>query len=93
MIAVVALLIIRCALTLAVLGVLVLPFALSSRLSLAIDVLGITCSLGLLVLASFALRWGARRASPRTRRPGCPREPASIRNAAVAQAPREEVTP
>lgn len=62
LVAVAGLLLIRCALTLLVLGLLALPFALSSPLSLTIDVLGIAFNVGLIVLARMALRWSARRA-------------------------------
>jgi hypothetical protein len=62
LVAVAGLLLMRCALTLLVLGLLALPFALSSPLSLTIDLLGIAFNVGLIVLARVALRWSARRA-------------------------------
>ena len=62
LVAVAGLLLMRCALTLLVLGLLALPFALSSPLSLTIDVLGIAFNVGLIALARGALRWSARRA-------------------------------
>ena len=55
-------LLIRCALTLLVLALLALPFALSSPLSLTIDLLGIALNAGLLVLARVVMRWSVRRA-------------------------------
>jgi hypothetical protein len=54
----------RCALTLLVLGLLALPFALSSPLSLTIDLLGIAFNVSLIVLARVVLRWSVRRAWP-----------------------------
>jgi hypothetical protein len=60
LVAVAGLLLMRCALL--VLGLLALPFALRSPLSLIIDVLGIAFNVGLIVLARVALRWSARRA-------------------------------
>ena len=55
-------LLIRCALTLLVLGLLALPFAWSSPLSLTIDVVGMACNVGLIVLARVVMRWSVRRA-------------------------------
>ncbi|HWE64458.1 MAG TPA: hypothetical protein VHB98_22315 [Chloroflexota bacterium] len=54
-------LITRCALTLAVLGVLVLPFTLTSRLSLVVDLCGIAFSLALVVLTFYGARWTLQR--------------------------------
>jgi hypothetical protein len=62
LVAVAGLLLIRCALTLLVLGLLALPFALSSSLSLTIDLLGIALNAGLIVLARMVMRWSVRRA-------------------------------
>lgn len=58
------LLISRCALTLAILGLLALPFTLRSPVSLSVDLLGIGLNLALIALTSFTIRWSARRASP-----------------------------
>lgn len=54
------LLIIRCALTLAVLGLLVLPFAFASSVSLVVDLFGIALSLVLVALAFGVSRWMLR---------------------------------
>jgi hypothetical protein len=62
LVAVAGMLLIRCALTLLVLSLLALPFALSSPLSLAVDLLGIALNVGLIVLARVVLRWSVRRA-------------------------------
>jgi hypothetical protein len=54
----------RCALTLAILGLLALPFTLRSPVSLGVDLLGIGLNLALIALTTITVRWSARRASP-----------------------------